>query len=68
MITLDQEGGKKVTLMTENEDITKLTQLCDQLQIPIPSPAQSQQQQQQQAGPGSGRAAAAADLGFYAAK
>lgn len=66
MITLDQEGGKKVILMTENEDITKLTQLCDQLQIPIPSPAQSQQQQQ--AGPGSGRAAAAADLGFYAAK
>ena len=66
MITLDQEGGKKVILMTENEDITKLTQLCDQLQIPIPSPAQ--QQQQQQAGPGSGRAAAAADLGFYAAK
>ena len=63
MITLDQEGGKKVILMTENEDITKLTQLCDQLQIPIPSPAQ-----QQQAGPGSGRAAAAADLGFYAAK
>ena len=66
MITLDQEGGKKVILMTENEDITKLTQLCDQLQIPIPSPAQ--QQQQQQPGPGSGRAAAAADLGFYAAK
>ena len=66
MITLDQEGGKKVILMTENEDITKLTQLCDQLQIPIPSPAQLQQQQ---AGPGSGRAAAAAaDLGFYAAK
>ena len=64
MITLDQEGGKKVILMTENEDITKLTQLCDQLQIPIPSPAQ-----QQQTGPGSGRAAAAAaDLGFYAAK
>ena len=29
MITLDQEGGKKVILMTENEDITKLTQLCD---------------------------------------
>ena len=66
MITLDQEGGKKVILMTENEDITKLTQLCDQLQIPIPSPVPAQQQQQ--AGPGSGRAAAAADLGFYAAK
>ena len=29
MITLDKEGGKKVILMTENEDITKLTQLCD---------------------------------------
>ena len=63
MITLDQEGGKKVILMTENEDITKLTQLCDQLQIPIPSPVPAAA-----AGPGSGRAAAAADLGFYAAK